>query len=311
VVIASLISPYWDSVATTAGITAIIVLGLYISNSAGALSVAHAALAGMGAYTGAVLTTNFGWPFIAAIAAGCVVAAVGGVFLALVTLRMNPLVAGLTTLAFGETMVVIAYNINYIGAASSFYGIPPDTSLGAVYITLAIAMFFAWRFESSRLGLAARACRDDRVAADAAGINVTWVKTAVFTLGAALAGVGGVLSAHYILVVRPSDLSFQNSLPLLIMWVFGGSYFFVGPVFGALTLSFLPELLRFSDQTRYMLYGLVLTAVIVRRPQGLIGRVPLGSTWSPLRHLRSRPKVPEDPHPGLEEPSDADRELSS
>src|SRR5579872_1057112 len=113
-ILSTVISAYWDSIATTAGITAIIALGLYMSNSAGALSVAHAALAGMGAYMGAVLTTNFGWPFIGAIAAGCAVAGIGGVFLAVVTVRMNPLVAGLTTLAFGETMVVVAYNINYI-----------------------------------------------------------------------------------------------------------------------------------------------------------------------------------------------------
>jgi branched-chain amino acid transport system permease protein len=275
--VATLISPYWDSIATTAGITAIIALGLYVTNSAGALSVAQAALAGMGAYMGAVLTTNFGWPFPAAIVAGCIVAGVGGVFLAVVTLRMNPLVAGLTTLAFGETMVVVAYNISYIGAANSFYGIPPYTTLGGVYITLAVAIFLTWRFEHSRLGLAARACRDDRVAADASGINVPWVKIVVFTLGAALAGVGGVLNAHYIQVVRPSDMSFQNSLPILIVWVFGGSYYFLGPVVGAIVLTFLPELLRFSDQERYMLYGIILTIVIILRPQGLITRVPLGA----------------------------------
>jgi branched-chain amino acid transport system permease protein len=273
----TLITPYWDTIATTAGITAIVVLGLYVSNSAGALSAAHAALAGMGGYMGAVLTTNFGWPFPVAILAGCLVGALGGTFLAVVTLRMNELVAGLTTLAFGETMVVVTYNINYVGAGSSFYGIPPHTTLFNVYGILAVAMVLAWRFERSRLGISARACRDDRIAANAMGIKVPWVKIAVFTLGAGLAGIGGVLRAHFILVERPADLGFVNSLPFIILWVFGGSYTFWGPVFGALALTCLPELLRFSSQERYMLYGLVLTAFIVIRPQGIISRVPLGN----------------------------------
>jgi branched-chain amino acid transport system permease protein len=275
-VITALIDPYWDTVTITAFVSAIIVLGLYLSCSAGAMSVAHAALAGMGGYLGAVLTTNFNWPFPIAIALGGVLAAIIGVMLALVTLRMNELVAGLTTLAFGETMVVIAYNIHYIGGASSFYGIAPDTTLLVATVTLLVALFVGWAFDRSRLGFAARAVRDNAVAAKAMGINVVWTKVAVFSLGAGLAGVGGVLQVHYVLVVRPSDLGFVNAIPLVIIWVVGGSYIFVGPVVGALALTFLPELLRFSNQERYMVYGLLLTVMVILRPEGIVARVPTG-----------------------------------
>src|SRR3954453_20886933 len=103
----ALITPYWDTITISAVIAAIIALRLYVSNSAGALSVAHAALAGMGGYLGAVLTTNTHWPFAAALVVGALLAVGAGLLLAAVTLRMNALVAWLTTLAFGETMVVV------------------------------------------------------------------------------------------------------------------------------------------------------------------------------------------------------------
>ena len=87
---------FWVVTLITAGINAMITMGLYFSNSAGALSVAHAAIAGMGAYVGAVLTTNFDWPFPVAILAGALLGCALGILLSLVTLRMNELVAGLS-----------------------------------------------------------------------------------------------------------------------------------------------------------------------------------------------------------------------
>src|SRR5438093_6867849 len=124
---------FWTPVLITAGINSMIALGLYSTMSSGPLSVAHAALAGMGGYLSAVLTTNFGWPFPVAIAAGMALAFLTGFVLGLLIVRMNELVAGLTTLGFGETMAVIAFNIDYIGGANAFTGIPMRTSLPLVY----------------------------------------------------------------------------------------------------------------------------------------------------------------------------------
>ena len=267
---------FWVVTLITAGLNTIITMGLYFSNSAGALSACHAALAGLGAYVAAVLTTNFDWPFPVALLAGAVIGFAIGMLLALVTLRMNELVAGLTTLAFGETMVIIAFNLDYIGGANGFIGIPLYTSFDAVYPLLALVVFAAWRFDRSRLGYAARACRDNAGAAAAMGINVPWVKTLVFALGSGIAGLGGGLRAHYVLVQNPDDMGFFFSLNYLIFWVFGGSYTFWGPVFGAMFLTILPELLRFSLYDRFIIYGVILTAIVIVRLQGVITRVPLG-----------------------------------
>jgi branched-chain amino acid transport system permease protein len=211
-----------------------------------------------------------------ALLAGAVIGFATGMLLALMTLRMNELVAGLTTLAFGETMVIIAFNLDYIGGANGFIGIPLQTTFDNVYVLLALVVFAAWRFDRSRLGYAARACRDNAPAAAAMGINTPWVKTLVFALGSGIAGLGGVLRAHYVLVQNPDDMGFFFSVNYLIFWVFGGSYTFWGPVFGALFLTILPELLRFSLYDRFIIYGIILTAIVIVRLQGVITRVPLG-----------------------------------
>lgn len=268
------LATFWAPVLITAGMNSIIALGLYITMSSGPLSVAHAALAGMGGYLGAVLTTNFELPFPLALAAGTALGFVTGLLLGLLIVRMNELVAGLTTLGFGETLAVVAFNIDYIGGANAFTGIPLRTTIGLVYAVLAVLLFAAWRYDHSRLGFAARATRDNPVTAAAMGINVIWVKSLTFGIGAAIAALGGVLRAHYILVQGPEDMGFFISVGILIFVVFGGSYTFWGPLFGAMTLTILPELLRFSAKDRFIIYGILLTIMVIIRPQGLITRVP-------------------------------------
>jgi len=264
----------------SAGFNALIATGLYFSNSAGALSVAHAAIAGLSGYMAAVLTTNLGAPFGVAIVAGMTLGAAIGGLLAFATLRMNPMVAGLTTLAFGEAMVVVVFNIDYLGGAKSFSGIPLLTSPWMVMLAVAAVLMMAWRFERSRLGNAAQACRDSLEAAAAMGINVPAVRILVFAIGAAVAALGGALRTHYVLVLSPVDLGFWFSVNYVIFWVFGGSYAFWGPAAGAFILTVLPEVLRFSSEDRFILYGLVLVALVIVRPEGMITRVPLGdSRW--------------------------------
>jgi branched-chain amino acid transport system permease protein len=273
------LSPFWEATLTSAAINATITQGLYVSNSAGALSVAHAALAGMGGYLAGVLTRNFDVPFVPSVLIGAALGFATGALLAALTLRMNPLVAGLTTLAFGETMVVLAFNIDYIGGAQTLYGIPPYTTLANALIVLVIVVLIAWRFDRSRAGLAARACRDDTVAAAATGVSVPWVKIFAFSLGGAIAAAGGAMRAHYILVQSPADLGFATSVTFVIFWVFGGSYSIWGPIVGAGFLTILPEALRFSSEDRFMVYSAILVAMIIARPQGMIRRLRTGENW--------------------------------
>ncbi|MBI3967929.1 MAG: branched-chain amino acid ABC transporter permease [Chloroflexi bacterium] len=275
---------FWTPVLVFAALSAIVAVGVYITMLSGQASVGHAAFMGMGAYTAAVLTTNFGIPFLLAILAGVVVGIAAGSLLSLVTMRMSELIVALTTLGFGETMVILAFNWEYIGGANSFSGIPLYTNVWIVLLALVAVVYLAWRLDGSRIGLAARAVRDNRVAAAAMGINVTWVRILTFGLGAGIAAFGGALSAHYTLVVNPDDMSFFRSFAFKIFVLFGGSYTFWGPVIGAISLTVLPEALRaglslteaFSHSLRFIVYGLVIVLVVVLKPNGLIPRVPTG-----------------------------------
>src|SRR5437867_388247 len=186
---------FWEPILIVTMINAMLALGFYVTMSSGILSVAHAAAAGMGAYAAAVLTTNFHWPFAPAVVVAIVVGGVVGAGLALVTMRMNLLVSSLVTLGFGETMSVIAFNIDYLGGASSFSGIPLRTTLGVTTGSLLLTIYVVWRYEGARIGLAARAVRDNPLAAAANGIDVLRTRVIAFSLGAAIAGFAGAISA--------------------------------------------------------------------------------------------------------------------
>lgn len=284
-------SGFWVVTLISAGLNAIITTGVYFSSSAGSFTVAHAAFAGIGGYTSALLTRNLGYPVWVGILAGAAVGFVGGLLLGWVSVRMHQLVAGLATMAFAEIMVVVAFNTESLGGATGLTGIPLKTNLGLVCIVLALSLFAAWRFHHSRLGYAAHAIRDSSQAASVMGINVVRVKMIVFAMGSGLAGVGGALHAHYIMVQTAGDMGFWGGMNFAFFWIFGGSYSFWGPALGAVVLTILPEVLRFSINARYIMYGLLLMIVVVVRPQGLIPVMPLGTRFAlpAWRWRRSQP----------------------
>src|SRR3954454_3807456 len=230
-------------------------LGLYITALSGQLSMATAAIAGVGAYLSAILTAKWGWPFLSGILFAAAVGAAVGALLALVTLRMRDFILKLTTLAFGEALSVLAFNWEYIGGANSFTGITLYTNWAQCVVAALLALYVAWRFDGSRLGFAARAVRDDPLAAGAMGVSLMQVRVVTFALGSALVGIGGALQAHYLLVISPHELGFFVSLNFIIFLLFGGLQTLWGPVFGAALLTALPELLRSTSQYRLILYG--------------------------------------------------------
>ena len=269
---------YWEPVIIFALVNVILVTGLYVTALSGQLSLATAAIAGIGGYCSAILTTNFDWSFLPAIIVAAGVGGAVGAFLGAIMVRMRDFVLKLTTLAFGEAMVVFAYNIEYIGGANSFTGIPLYTSFTVAVAATAVALFVAWRFDGSRLGVAARAVRDDAAAAAAAGISIRRIRVITFLLGASICGAGGAIQAHYALIVSPTELGFMHSLNYIIFMFFGGVQILWGGVVGAVTLSVLPEVTRFADEFRLILYGFVIVVVVLYRPQGLLTRRPTGAS---------------------------------
>ncbi len=271
---------FWQPIVIFALLNVILTAGLYVTALSGQLSMATAAFAGIGGYVAAVLTTNFDWPFLPAIAVAAAAGALLGGLLALLTVRMRDFILKLTTLAFGEAMAVIAFNIPYIGGANGFSGIPLYTTTTDVIIGAALAVYIAWRFDGSRLGFAARAVRDDPLAAASTGVSVRQARIITFMLGTAIVCAGGALSAHYVLLVTPSQMGFYYSLSYIIFLLFGGMQVLWGPLLAAALLTAVPEVLRFANEYRLILYGLVIVAVVLWRPDGLLTRQPTGVGWS-------------------------------
>lgn len=249
-----------------------LVAGLYVTAMSGQLSMATAAIAGTGGYLAAVLTTNLDWPLWSAVASSIVVCGLLGGIIGVITVRMRDFILKLTTLALGETLAVIAFNIEYIGGANGFSGIPLATTLPITVVGASAALFVAWSFDHSRLGLASRAVRDDDLAADAMGVNLRQMRLLTFVIGSAIIGWGGALQAHYVLFVTPHEMGFFPSLTIIIFLLFGGMYSLWGPVLAAVLLTLLPELLRFTDEYRMIFYGLLITIVVLWRPEGILRR---------------------------------------
>jgi len=252
-------------------------LGLYVTALSGQLSLATAAVAGVGGYTSGVLTSKFGVPYVPAIIAAMAMGALLGAALAVLTAKMRDFILKLTTLAAGEALSVLAFNWDYIGGANSLTGLELKTGLFSCAVIALIALYVAWRFDGSRLGFASRAVRDDPMAAASMGVSVIHVRTVTFALGSALIAMAGAAQAHYLLVVSPFQLGFFVSLNYVIFLLFGGLQTLAGPLLGAVVLTALPEALRFASQYRLILYGLIIILVMLWRPDGALLRVPTGA----------------------------------
>jgi branched-chain amino acid transport system permease protein len=112
----------------------------------------------------------------------------------------------------------------------------------------------------------------DEKAAEAAGIDTTYYKVLAFTQGAFLSGLAGALFSHATSYISPADFTYHRAVEILVFAVFGGSEHLFGPVFGALFLTVMPEALRVISNYRYILYGILLVAMMVYRPQGIVDR---------------------------------------
>jgi branched-chain amino acid transport system permease protein len=265
---------HWQPVIIITLINVMLTAGLYVTAMSGQLSLATAAIAGIGAYAAAVLTTNFSWPLLPATAVAVVAGALVGTLIAAVTVKMREFILKLTTLAFGEAAAVLAFNIDYIGGANSFTGIPFYSSIWVVIAGAAIAIYLAWRFDGSRLGFAARAVRDDPLAASAMGVSILWTRIVTFALGGAIVGAGGSIQAHYVLIVNPGEMGFFISLTYIIFLLVGGLHSLWGPLLAAVVLTALPEVSRILADYRMILYGFVIVVVVLFRPEGLLTRRP-------------------------------------
>ena len=127
------------------------------------------------------------------------------------------------------------------------------------------------RLTTSRFGLALMTIREDEIAASAVGVNPTRIKLAAFSIGALFAGLTGAVYASYISFVSPDSFMFIDSVTILAMVVLGGQASIPGSIIGAIILVIIPEWLRFLSQYRMLLYGMMMVAMMIYKPEGFWG----------------------------------------
>ncbi len=281
---------YLLTIAIFIGIHAIIAIGLgLLMGYAGQVSLGHAAFYGLGAYTTAILTTKAGIPPLGAMAAGIVLTAVVAVLLGAPTLRLHGHYLAMFTLGLGIIVQIIFNQARGLtGGFGGLMGIPPlgvgywqlDTKPEfyiAVIAVLTVTILLANNLVHSRIGRALRALHESELAAALSGVDVARYKLLVFVISAMLASVAGSLYAHLLRFVSPDPFGFAFSVELLIMVVAGGARSVWGPVAGAALLTILGEVIaKTGEQIPWVadldviLFGAVLTAVVIFLPQGLI-----------------------------------------
>ena len=276
----------------------------------GELSLGHAGFMCIGAFTGAFFSKCMvgampdGIRFACAILLGAAVAALFGFLIGIPVLRLKGDYLAIVTLGFGEIIKNLV-NVFYVGRdANGFHfsmkdamslnmlpegeiiikgaqGItktPQDANFTVGAILLLITLFIVLNLINSRSGRAVMAIRDNRIAAESVGINITKYKLMAFSISAALAGVAGVLYAHNLttLTALPKNFGYNQSIMILIFVVLGGIGNIRGSVIGAVVLTVLPELMRSLQDYRMLIYAVVLIGVML-------------FTWSPkAKEFRER-----------------------
>lgn len=275
-------SPYTLDVATNAGIYVLLALGLNIVvGMAGLLVLGYIAFSAVGAYTYAILNTQFHLSFWLALPLGGALAACFGLLLGLPTLRLRGDYLAIVTLGFGEITRITLNNWNSLtNGPNGILGIQPPSLFGFTFsqpkhyfylllAMVALAAFFSRRLERSRLGRAWVAMREDETAAESMGVPTLRLKLLAFTLAAFWGGVAGVLFASKQLFVSPESFNFLESVMVLCMVVLGGMGSVPGVILGAVLLAFLPEVLRGVAEYRLIVFGAAMVLLMQYRPQGI------------------------------------------
>lgn len=266
------LSPYYEINLILIGINIIMAVSLNLINGfTGQFSIGHAGFMAIGAYTSAIFTVKLGLPFALGILAGALAASIVGFLIGLPTLRLKGDYLAIATLGFGEIIRVAFVNIEYVGGASGFSGIPHITTWTWVFMLALFTVVFIKNFINSSHGRACISIREDEIAAETMGINTTKYKVMAFTIGAFFAGLGGSVYAHYFYVIAPQTFGFLKSIDYLVMVVLGGMGSITGSILAATILTIVNAFLQSFAEIRMIIYSLILIIIMLFRPQGLMG----------------------------------------
>jgi branched-chain amino acid transport system permease protein len=291
------IDPYFLDVLTSVGINIILAVSLNLVNGhTGQFSLGHAGFMSIGAYLSGCVTVFLGPKllgdsggtafaqnalFFAALLTGGLCAALAGLLVGIPSLRLKGDYLALVTLGFGEIIRVVFQNIDAVGGALGFIGLPAYTNFAWTYGAAALTVFVVVCLVNSTYGRGFLATHDDEIASEAIGLNTTRYKITAFVVGAFFAGVAGGLYGHYKLSIDPRGFDFTRSIEIVVMVILGGMGNTLGVILAAILLTLLPEGLRSAadltgierlrslSEYRMIIYSFLLIVLMLSRPQGL------------------------------------------
>ena len=283
------IKSYYLHIAVLSLLHILLALGLnIIAGYTGQLSLAQAAFFGIGSYTAALLVLEWKWSFWLAMPAATLFAALVGIAVGIPALRLKGPYFVISTMGFGEIVRLVFLNWDSVTRGpNGLPGIPApdpiqlgfttltfDTKVGCYYLIVTILLIVVslyYNLVYSRIGRALRAIRNDSIAAEVSGINLAFYKVFAFSISSGLAGLAGALYAGYIRFISPDTFTAGESINIVTMMVIGGMGTIIGPILGALSITYLLETMRFLADYRLVIYGLMMFFIILYMPQGLAG----------------------------------------
>ena len=266
---------YLSGILTITAINVTAVCGLIIlTGFTGIFSLGHAGFMSIGAYASVIAMLYWNFPFIPAMIFGGAAAALIGLIVGWPTMkgRMAGDTFAIAMLGFSETVRLGLSNIYpYINGALGISDIPKYSEAWVVTLIAAACVWLTFNYTKSKHGRIALSVRDEETAAELIGVNVTREKVKSFMLSAFFCGMAGCMYACYYTFITPNTFSATTSNNLLAAVVFGGLGSVSGPVIAAAILAVLPEVLRFVQKWRLVLYGAVMILVMLFKPEGLMG----------------------------------------
>ncbi len=249
-----------------------------IAGFTGQVSFAHAAFSGVGAYISGMFTVYLGISPWLGILIGIGVAALLGLGLGYLCIRMGGIYLSLTTLGFSEILRIIITNEDKWTRGTMGLQIPglfaeySKTNYYYLFLILTVGLLFIiYRIIHSEMGLTFRAVLNDELAASSSGINTIRVRVLAFTISSAMAGLAGGLYGHYLMLITPDIPSLGQMFLVLAMAVIGGMGSFVGPIVGSFVLEILSEYIRVYGEYHVLLFGLVALAMARFAQEGVVG----------------------------------------
>lgn len=268
----------------------------------GLVSLSHMAFAGIGAYTAAVLMVDAKIAFWGALAAGTLAAGLAGAAIGVICLRFRSHFFMIVTLAFGLLLFSVMNNWDAVTrGAAGFPGIPrpapialggyslsfaPLANIYRLALTAVLAAFaLQWLLVRSDFGKMLVAIRQDEKLAAFKGVNVMLYKTAIFAIGSAVAGFGGVFHVSFLRAASPDSFNLAESINTVLIVIVGGAGYLLGPVLGAFVFVAVPEYLRVASELRLVIFGVLLVLITLFAPSGLAGLA--ASLWRTLRRAKA------------------------